>query len=127
MLHSLNHPQDLNNFSLHKEAVSGYSAPSDPINYPFYRVHSTELSPKPSSPISPSMLRSSSTSSRNSFSFLPSSPTGSPFSPLAAHHQGHLDPKHLVNIDASDLPDGVDPSRKEVSVRFEGQEVKVYI
>lgn len=135
MLHSLPHLQDLNNYSLHKEAVSGYSAPGGPINYPFYRVHSTELSPKPSSPTSPSMLRSPSTPNRNSFGFLPASPTGSPFSspgspfsslaspfsPLAMHDEGHLDPKHLVNTAPDDLPDGVDPSRKEVGARFEGQ------
>lgn len=117
MLHSLPPLQDLNNYSLHKEAVSGYSAPGSPINYPFYRVHSTELSPKPSSP-----------TSRNPFGFLPASPTGSPFSslaspfsPLAVHNEGHLDPKNLVNTAPDDLPDGVDPSRKEVGARFEGQ------
>lgn len=121
MLHSLPHLQDLNSYSLQKEAVSPYSAPGGPITYPFYRVHSTELSPKPSSPTSPSMLRSPSTPNRNSFSFLPVSPTGSPFSPLAMHQEGHLDPKHLVNTAPSDLPDGVDPSRKEVGVRFKGQ------
>lgn len=119
--------EDLNNYSLHKEAVSGYSAPGGPINYPFYRVHSTELSTKTSSPTSPSILRSPSTPNRNSFGFLPASPTGSPFSspgspfsslaspfsPLAMHDEGHLDPKHLVNTAPDDLPDGVDPSRKE--------------
>lgn len=97
--------------------MSGYSAPGGPINYPFYRVHSTELSPKPRSPISPSMLRSPTSPGRNSFGFLPASPTGSPFSPLDMH-EGHLDPKHLVNTAPDDLPDGVDPSRKEVGARF---------
>lgn len=128
MLHSLPHLQDLNNYSLHKEAVSGYSAPGGPINYPFYRVHNTELSPKPSSPTSPSILRSPGTPTRNSFGFLPASPTvspfsslASPFSPLAVHDEGHLDPKHLVNTASEDLPDGVDPSRKEVGARSEGQ------
>lgn len=126
-LHFFNHLQDLNNFNIHREAVSGYSAPGGPINYPFYRVHGNELSPKPSSPTSPSMLRTSSTSSRNSFNFLPSSPTSSPSSPFAAHREGHLDPKQLVNTAPSDLPDGIDPSRKEVSVTFRGQEVHVLI
>lgn len=109
------HLQDLNNYNLNKDTLSGYKAPGGPISsYPFYRIHGGDHSPKPSSPTSPSTLRSPFSPNRPSFGFVPISPTGGPVSPSTGRYGVYLDPQRLINKSPSDLPDGVDPTHKEV-------------
>lgn len=107
--------QDLNNYNLNKGGLSGHGAPGGPISsYPLYRIHGGDHSPKPSSPTSPFTLRSPSSPNRPSFGFVPISPTVGPVSPSTGHYGVYLDAKRLINKSPSDLPDGVDPTRKEV-------------
>lgn len=109
------HLQDLNNYDLNKDALGGYRAPGGPISsYPLYRIHGGDHSPKPSTPTSPSTLRSPSSPNHPSFGFVPISPIGGPVSPSAGQYGVHLNPERLINKSPSDLPDGVDPTRKEV-------------
>lgn len=109
------HLQDLNNYNLNKDTQSGYGAPGGPISsYPLYRVHGGDLSPKPSTPTSPSILRSPTSPNHPSYGFVPISPIGGPVSPSAGHYGVYLDPQRLINKSPTDLPDGVDPTRKEV-------------
>ena len=111
--------QDLENYHLSKTAGSSYVAPGGPVSPlspvsppPFYRVHSN-ISSTPTSPISPSSNLSPLVSK-----FSPSFSAGSPSYFTTEVSEVHMDPKLLVNMCASDLPQGVDPSRKEVGSRL---------
>lgn len=106
------HHQDLNNYNLNKDTLGGYGAPGGPISsYPLYKTHGGDHSPKPSTPTS---RRSPSSPNRPSFGFVPISPTVGPVSPSTGRYGVYLNPQRLINKSPSDLPDGVDPTRKEV-------------
>uniref|UniRef100_A0A672GH59 Villin-like n=1 Tax=Salarias fasciatus TaxID=181472 RepID=A0A672GH59_SALFA len=84
----------------------GYGAPGGPVSSPsFYRVHSTDRSPRSSLPSSPSPVRIHFRSS--------SSGANSPRPPSADDGGMYLHPDLLVNKSVSDLPPGVDPSQRE--------------
>ncbi|XP_053268034.1 villin-1 isoform X1 [Pleuronectes platessa] len=104
---------DLKNSSLNKSPVSGggYRAPGGPVSSPPpYRIHGGDLSPRPSTPTSPSIQRGQSPSS----GFSPSlSRVGGTVSPSAGGSGTYLDPDLLLNKSASELPQGVDPSQRE--------------
>lgn len=109
--------QDLDNYNLSKTAGSTYVAPGGPRSSPpFYRVHSN-LTSTPTSPTSPSTTLNPLPSR-----FPPSFSAGGPSYPSTGGSGAYVDPKLLVNMCASDLPQGVDPGRKEVGsglwVRF---------
>lgn len=114
--------QDLNNSNLNKSPVGmgggGYRAPGGPMSSPpAYRVHGGDLSPRPSTPNSPSTQRaqpSVSMALSPSSSFTPSSPGGGTMSPSAGGSGMYLNPELLINKSPNDLPQGVDPSRREV-------------
>lgn len=73
----------------------GYSAPGGPTStFPMYRPHRGMMSPKSTTPTSPF---------RGTYS-----PTGS--SGMS------VDAKLLINVPASELPEGVDPSQREVGL-----------
>lgn len=75
----------------------GYSAPGGPTStFPMYRTHGGALSPK-----SPT----------------PTSPFRGPYSPGGSSGM-HVDPKLLINVPANELPEGVDPSQREVGVQL---------
>lgn len=74
----------------------------------YYRVHGGDLSPRPSSPSSPSAQRARSSVSIN----LNSSASGT-VSPSAGGSGTYLDPELLINKSPSELPQGVDPSQRE--------------
>uniref|UniRef100_A0A672GHD4 Villin-like n=1 Tax=Salarias fasciatus TaxID=181472 RepID=A0A672GHD4_SALFA len=76
----------------------------------FYRVHSTDRSPRSSLPSSPSPVRIHFRSS--------SSGANSPRPPSADDGGMYLHPDLLVNKSVSDLPPGVDPSQREVGVEW---------
>ncbi|KAM6900471.1 villin-1 [Xenentodon cancila] len=96
-------PVDLSNFNLNKSAAGtgggGYRAPGGPMtSSPVYRTHGGDLSPRSSNPTQRTPASSSGGSGMN------------------------LDPELLVNKTPSELPEGVDPSRREEylsSVEFE--------
>ncbi|KAI3355290.1 hypothetical protein L3Q82_018145, partial [Scortum barcoo] len=94
----------------------GYRAPGGPMSSPpVYRVQGGDLSPRPSTPTSPSTQRTLSSVSVTlspSSSFTPSSPAGGTVSPPAGGSGMYLDPQLLVNKPLSELPQGVDPSQK---------------
>ncbi|XP_040921286.1 villin-1 [Toxotes jaculatrix] len=110
---------DLNNTNLSKSPVGmgggGYRAPGGPVSSPpLYRVQGGDLSPRPSTPTSPSTQRSQPSASMNmSPSFTPSSPAGGAVSPSAGDSGMYLDPELLINKSPSELPQGVDPSQRE--------------
>ncbi|XP_035507924.1 villin-1 isoform X2 [Morone saxatilis] len=111
---------DLNNSNLNKSPVGisggGYRAPGGPMSSPpGYRVHG-DLSPRPSTPTSPSTQRAQTSVSMNlspSSSFTPSSPAGGTVSPSAGGSGMYLNPELLINKSPSELPQGVDPSQRE--------------
>ncbi|XP_042365970.1 villin-1 isoform X2 [Plectropomus leopardus] len=108
---------DLNNTSLSKSPAGigggGYQAPGGPMSSPpVYRFHGGDLSPRPSTPTSPSTQRTSMTVSPSS-SFTPSSSAGGTVSPSAGGSGMYLDPELLINKSPSELPQGVDPSQRE--------------
>lgn len=97
---------------------SAYVAPGSPISSPpVYRLHGI-LSPKTSNPTSPSTRRTQSSSSSSSFfpssGFPPSSPGGGTMVHSFGGPGTYLDPELLINKSPSDLPEGVDPSQREV-------------
>uniref|UniRef100_A0A8C9YTE3 Villin like n=1 Tax=Sander lucioperca TaxID=283035 RepID=A0A8C9YTE3_SANLU len=94
----------------HKWSVSPTSSP------PVYRFHGGDLSPRPSTPTSPSTQRAQSSASMTqspSSSYTPSSPAGGTVSPSAGGSGMYLDPELLINKSPSELPQGVDPSQRE--------------
>ncbi|KAM9337040.1 villin-1 [Symphorus nematophorus] len=95
----------------------GYRAPGGPMSSPpAYRVHGGDLSPRPSTPTSPSTPRGQSSVSMNlspSSSYIGSSPARGSVSPSAGGSGRYLDPELLVNKSPSELPQGVDPSQRE--------------
>lgn len=100
--------QDLNNSNLNKHGGSGDGAPGGPTSSPpVYRVHRGDLSPRSSPHTSPSTLN------WPPFSASPSFPDG-PVSPFTGGSGVYLDPYLLTNKSPSELPEGVDPSRREV-------------
>ncbi|XP_051266754.1 villin-1 isoform X2 [Dicentrarchus labrax] len=111
---------DLNNSNLNKSPVGisggGYRAPGGPMSSPpVYRVHG-DLSPRPSTPTSPSTQRAQTSVSMNlspSSNFSPSSLAGGTVSPSAGGSGMYLDPELLINKSPSELPQGVDPSQRE--------------
>ncbi|XP_023263679.1 villin-1-like isoform X1 [Seriola lalandi dorsalis] len=113
---------DLNNTNLSKSPVGtgggGYRAPGGPVSSPpLYRVHGGDLSPRPSTPTSPSTQRAQPPVSMNlspSASFTPSSPAaGGTVSPSAGGSGMYLDPELLINKSPSELPQGVEPDQRE--------------
>lgn len=109
--------QDLKNSDLDKMTGSDYRAPGGPVSPPpVYRVHALDLY---QGPTSPSKKRGPSFGSQSSFT--PLSPTGGFRSPSTGGSRGYLDPKVLVNKSSSELPQGVDPSRREVGAESWGQ------
>uniref|UniRef100_A0A669CX69 Villin like n=1 Tax=Oreochromis niloticus TaxID=8128 RepID=A0A669CX69_ORENI len=102
---SLSWLQDLQNTKLNKTPVGGggggYRAPGGPLTSPppnkAYFQDETDFFPRPSSPTRPQSGMSSSSASS-----LSSSGAGK-----------FLDPELLVNKTPDELPDGVDPTRKE--------------
>lgn len=112
--------QDLNNSNLNKGGSgSGYGAPGGPISSPpFYRVHGGDLSPRPFTATSPSTQRPQSSMNLSPSSFTPSFPAGGPVSPSTGGSGVYLHPELLVNKSPSELPQGVDPSRREVGAEL---------
>ncbi|XP_050922964.1 villin-1 isoform X2 [Lates calcarifer] len=112
---------DVNNANLNKSpggmGGGSYRAPGGPVSSPpLYRVHGGDLSPRPSTPTSPSTQRgqpSVSVTLSPSSSFTPSSPAGGTVSPSAGGSGMYLDPQLLINKSPSELPQGVDPSQRE--------------
>ncbi|XP_033494509.1 villin-1 isoform X1 [Epinephelus lanceolatus] len=112
---------DLNNTNLNKSpagsGVGGYRAPGGPMSSPpVYRLHGGDLSPRPTTPTSPSTQRALSSGSMTlspSSSYTPSSPAGGTMSPSAGGSGMYLDPELLINKSPSELPQGVDPSQRE--------------
>ncbi|XP_047424298.1 villin-1 isoform X2 [Mugil cephalus] len=85
----------------------GYRAPGGPMSpSPVYRVHGGNLSPRPSTPTSPSVHRTSISITTSSSSFSPS------YSDVDGSVMC-LDPELLVNKSPSELPQGVDPIQRE--------------
>lgn len=109
--------QDLNNSNLNPGEVSGggYGAPGGPVSsvpsVPFYRVHGADWSPRSSTPSSPTLHRAQLCASPSSGFSSPSSFADRSVSPPAG---GFVDPELLLNKSASELPQGVDPSQREV-------------
>ncbi|XP_069368173.1 villin-1 isoform X3 [Paralichthys olivaceus] len=101
---------DLNKSFLNKSG-GGNGAPGGPVSSPpLYRVHRGDLSPRPSTPTSPSVQRGQSPSS----SYSPSlSRAGGTVSPSAGGSGTYLDPELLLNKSPSELPQGVDPGQRE--------------
>lgn len=118
--------QDLNNTNLNKSPVGnsggGYRAPGGPMSSPpAYRLHGGDLSPRPSTPTSPSTQRAQSSASVTvspSSSFSPSYSAGGTVSPSGGGSGMYLDPKLLINKSPSELPQGVDPGQREVGAEF---------
>ncbi|KAK9527712.1 hypothetical protein VZT92_014250 [Zoarces viviparus] len=112
---------DLNSSNLNKSPVGGsgggYRAPGGPTSSPpVYRFHGGDLSPRPSTPTSPSTQRAQTSVSMTlspSPSFRPSSPGGGTVSPSAGGSGMYLDPELIVNKSPSELPQGVDPGQRE--------------
>ncbi|XP_049912534.1 villin-1 isoform X2 [Epinephelus moara] len=112
---------DLSNTNLNKSpagtGVGGYRAPGGPMSSPpVYRLHGGDLSPRPTTPTSPSTQRALSSGSMTlspSSSYTPSSPAGGTMSPSAGGSGMYVDPELLINKSPSELPQGVDPSQRE--------------
>ncbi|XP_032360262.1 villin-1 isoform X2 [Etheostoma spectabile] len=112
---------DLNNTYLNKSpvGVSGGDnrAPGGPTTSPpVNRFHGGDLSPRPSTPTSPSTQRAQSSASMTqspSSIYTPSSPAGGTVSPSAGGSRMYLEPELLINKSPSELPHGVDPSQRE--------------
>lgn len=101
-------------------AGSDYRAPGGPVSPPpVYRVHALDLHPGPTSP-----SNKRGPSFGNQSSFTPLSPTRGPVSPSAGGSRVYLDPKVLVSKSSSELPQGVDPSQREVGAESWGQVLK---
>uniref|UniRef100_A0A673CEI0 Villin-like n=1 Tax=Sphaeramia orbicularis TaxID=375764 RepID=A0A673CEI0_9TELE len=102
---------ELSNTNLNKSPGGGYGAPGGPVSSPppVYRVHG-DLSPKPSTPSSPSTQRPQPSVSP-SYIFSPSVTAGG--SRLSSAGGQYLDPQLLINKSPSELPQGVDPSQRE--------------
>ncbi|KAK2886524.1 villin-1 isoform X1 [Channa argus] len=103
---------DLNNTNLSNSPVGvggdGYRAPGGPVsNSPLNKLHKVDLSPRPSTPTSPSNQGAPTSS------FTPSTLAGGAMSPSAGGAGMYLDPQLLVNKSPSDLPQGVDPTQRE--------------
>lgn len=115
LTHVLCH-QDFSN--LNKSPGGSYQAPGGPMTSPpVYRTHGGDLSPRPATPTSPSTLRTQSPvlmnlspSSRFNLTFT----DGGIKSPSAGYSGKFLDPELLINKSPSELPQGVDPSQREV-------------
>uniref|UniRef100_A0A8C9YVN9 Villin like n=1 Tax=Sander lucioperca TaxID=283035 RepID=A0A8C9YVN9_SANLU len=89
----------------------------DPHKWSVSLFHGGDLSPRPSTPTSPSTQRAQSSASMTqspSSSYTPSSPAGGTVSPSAGGSGMYLDPELLINKSPSELPQGVDPSQREV-------------
>lgn len=107
---SLSWLQDLKNTKLNKTPVGGggggYRAPGGPLTSPppnkAYFQDETDFFPRPSSPTRPQSGMSSSSASS-----LSSSGAGKFF-----------DPELLINKTPDELPEGVDPTQKEVCVQI---------
>ncbi|XP_074478507.1 villin-1 isoform X3 [Sebastes fasciatus] len=105
---------DMSNANLNRSpggvSGGGYGAPGGPTSSPpVYRFHGGDLSPRPSTPTSPSTQRAQSSASMNlspSSSFTPSSPS-------AGGSGTFVDPELLINRSPSELPQGVDPNLRE--------------
>ncbi|XP_037612881.1 villin-1 isoform X3 [Sebastes umbrosus] len=105
---------DMSNANLNRSpggvSGGGYGAPGGPTSSPpVYRFHGGDLSPRPSTPTSPSTQRAQSSASMNlspSSSFTPSSPS-------AGGSGTYVDPELLINKSPSELPQGVDPNLRE--------------
>lgn len=118
--------QDQTNTYLSKSPVGmnggGYRAPGGPVTSPsLYRDHGGNLSPRPSTPTSPSTQRRQSSLSSTmspSPSLFPSSPAGGNVSPSAGGSGTFLNPELLIDKSPSELPHGVDPGQREVGARF---------
>ncbi|MEQ2235386.1 hypothetical protein ILYODFUR_001840, partial [Ilyodon furcidens] len=85
---------DLSAGNLNKglDMMDGYTAPGGPVSsFPMYRTHGGALSPK-----SPT----------------PTSPFKGTYSPAGGSGMS-VDPRLLINVPASDLPEGVDPGQRE--------------
>ncbi|XP_060920960.1 advillin isoform X2 [Labrus mixtus] len=92
---------DLNNANLNKSPAGmsggGYRAPGGPMSSPpVYGFQGSDLSPRSSTPSSPSSFRGGDTSS-----------------PSARGSGTYLKPELLINKSPSELPQGVDPSQRE--------------
>ncbi|XP_020501090.2 villin-1 isoform X1 [Labrus bergylta] len=92
---------DLNNANLNKSPAEmsggGYRAPGGPMSYPpVYGFQGSDLSPRSSTPSSPSFFKGGGTSS-----------------PSAGGSGMYLKPELLINKSPSELPQGVDPSQRE--------------
>ncbi|MEQ2202537.1 hypothetical protein XENOCAPTIV_005654 [Xenoophorus captivus] len=86
--------KDLSAGNLNKglDMMDGYTAPGGPVSsFPMYRTHGGALSPK-----SPT----------------PTSPFKGTYSPAGGSGMS-VDPRLLINVPASDLPEGVDPGQRE--------------
>ncbi|KAJ4925357.1 hypothetical protein JOQ06_018089 [Pogonophryne albipinna] len=94
---------DLNNTNLNKSAGGGgYGAPGGPASSPpADRIHGGDLSPRPSTPSSPSTQRNS------------ASVNLSPSSPSTGGSAMFLAPELLVNKTPDELPAAVDPELRE--------------
>lgn len=97
--------QDLSNASFNKMGDGG--PPGSPT--PFYGVHGSNRSPKPTSPISPSSMRPQFT--------IPLNQTNGPMYLPANGPRMYLEPNLLVNKPSDELPPGVDPCQREVGAQ----------
>ncbi|XP_041817129.1 villin-1 [Chelmon rostratus] len=109
---------DMNNSDLNNSpggvSGGGYRAPGGPVSSPpFYRVHGGDLSPRHSIPTH-LFTQTDGTPTPPSYSFTKLSPAGGAVSPSAGRPGKYLDPQLLVHKSADELPQGVDPSQREV-------------
>ncbi|XP_056289651.1 villin-1 isoform X2 [Pseudoliparis swirei] len=111
---------DLQNFNPNKSPVGvsrgGYRAPGGPTSSPpGHRFQGGDLSPRPSTPTSPSTQRSQNSVSMNmspSSSFNPSSPGGGTVSPSAGSSGMYMNPELIDNKSPGELQK-VNPSQRE--------------
>lgn len=114
--------QDMNNSDLNNSpggvSGGGYRAPGGPVSSPpFYRVHGGDLSPRHSIPTH-LFTQTDGTPTPPSYSFTKLSPAGGAVSPSAGRPGKYLDPQLLVHKSADELPQGVDPSQREVGAQL---------
>ncbi|XP_026216998.1 villin-1 isoform X3 [Anabas testudineus] len=113
---------DLSNANLNNSpggvSGGGYRAPGGPVSsFPFSKVQVADLSPRSSTPTSPSTPRSQPSASMTlspSSSLNQSFVDGGTMSPSAGGSGMYLDPQLLLNKSPSELPQGVDPTQREV-------------
>lgn len=116
--------QDMNNTNLSnspgKVSGGGYRAPGGPVSSsPFSKVQAVDLSPRPSTPTSPSNHRAQpSVTMSPSSSFNQSFVDGGTMSSSAGGPGMYLDPQLLVDKSPSELPQGVEPTQKEVGAEL---------